>query len=84
MWAGILEPGALPPLDLIPILRYVPERWASWKGISKEVRRLQRKLYFGLVERCRLRIKSDRRNHCFMEYVLENQEKYNMSDEMIG
>ncbi|KAJ7677849.1 cytochrome P450, partial [Mycena polygramma] len=27
-WTTLLEPGATPPLDFFPILKYVPERWA--------------------------------------------------------
>ncbi len=84
IWAEILQPGALPPMDLLPFLRHVPERWAAWKGVSREVRRRQRNLYYGLAERCGRRIKEDRRNDCFMEYVFDHQEQYNLSDEMLG
>lgn len=83
-WTANLEAGALPPLDLLPILRLVPERWAKWKGISREIRECQRNLYFPLVDRGRRRIREDCRNDCFMEYLLDHQERYGLSDEMLA
>ncbi|SPO05427.1 related to O-methylsterigmatocystin oxidoreductase [Cephalotrichum gorgonifer] len=37
-WLGLLEPGNAPPVDLIPALRWVPERWADWKTKARFVR----------------------------------------------
>jgi len=48
-WMLVLEPGATPPVDMIPILKYVPERWAKWKRDCAKTRKLQRDLYFGLL-----------------------------------
>ncbi|KAJ7729426.1 cytochrome P450 [Mycena olivaceomarginata] len=45
-WMLVLEPGATPPVDMIPILKYVPERWAKWKRDCAKTRKLQRDLYF--------------------------------------
>lgn len=28
---AFFEPGVIPPIDLLPILKYVPARWAQWK-----------------------------------------------------
>jgi hypothetical protein len=49
-WSALLEPGAVPPVDAIPILKHIPERWAKWKRDCKRVRDLQRARYFRLVE----------------------------------
>ncbi|KAJ7444580.1 cytochrome P450 [Mycena galericulata] len=49
-WELLLEPGATPPVDMIPLLKLIPERWAKWKRDSKRVRTLQRALYFGLLD----------------------------------
>lgn len=84
MWQLALEPGAQPPLDLIPILRYIPERWASWKALCRDIRHLQRKLYFGLLDQCETRMLQGRRNGCFMEEILDKKERYSMDNELSG
>jgi len=83
-WDNILEPGATPPIDIFTFLRYVPERWAEWKQRCKEIKRRQQGLYFGLAEACEKRIQEDRRNGCFMEFILDNQDSYRLDKEMIG
>lgn len=80
-WETILGPGGHPPVDVFPFLKYIPERWAAWKGLCREVRSRQRKYYFSLLQHCHERIKSDRRNNSFMEYLLENQKKYDFDEE---
>ena len=84
LWERVLEPGAHPPVDLLPILRHVPERWAPWKTLCREVRQLQRELYFGLLEQSERRIKDDNRNGCFMEDILDKSAKFGMDREMAG
>lgn len=51
-------------MDILPILAMVPERWAPWKTLCREVRRLQRKLYFGLLEECEKRLEDDKHTGC--------------------
>ncbi|TFY80567.1 hypothetical protein EWM64_g3445 [Hericium alpestre] len=36
-WAHLTETGTQPPVDVFPILKYVPERWAAWKTSAREV-----------------------------------------------
>ncbi|KDQ16557.1 hypothetical protein BOTBODRAFT_54002 [Botryobasidium botryosum FD-172 SS1] len=83
-WEHALETGAHPPMDLIPILKKVPERWAPWKTLCKKVRTLQRDLYFGLLKECEHRIANGLRNDCFMEGVLDRQKEFGMSRELVG
>jgi hypothetical protein len=63
-----------PPVDLIPVLKYVPERWAPWKVICQEVKTLQRRLYFGLLEETETRLARGENTGCFMEDVLQRRE----------
>jgi hypothetical protein len=28
-------PGVYPPIDLIPVLKYLPERWAPWLAVCR-------------------------------------------------
>ena len=81
----VLAPGAQPPVDFLPILKYVPERWAPWKTLYKEVRKVQRKLYFGLLTECeRARVKRGEENSSYMEEVVKRQEEFEMTRDHVG
>ena len=82
-WASLLEPGAHPPVDVLPILKHVPARWAPWKGICKDIRSRQFKLYEGLVELCNRRIMQNTRNGCALEVVLDNRKESGDTHELI-
>jgi hypothetical protein len=62
-----MEPGSSPPIDLLPILKWVPERWAPWKSKVKLIRQLHRKLYFGLLEKFERRLERGTSIPCVME-----------------
>ncbi|KAK7052033.1 putative cytochrome P450 [Favolaschia claudopus] len=83
-WELVLEPGATPPIDLIPILKYVPERWAKWKQDCAKTRKMQRKLYFGLLDEAKERLSQGEENGCFMEEILAKQVELGMDREMTG
>ncbi|KAJ7359848.1 cytochrome P450 [Mycena albidolilacea] len=83
-WIALLQPGAVPPVDAIPILKLIPERWAKWKRECKRIRHLQRARYFGLLEDTRERMRQNQHNGSFMEVVLERQAELGMDDEMAG
>ncbi|TFY59191.1 hypothetical protein EVG20_g7883 [Dentipellis fragilis] len=59
---ALLEFGEAPPVDLFPILQYVPQRWAGWKREADAVRRLQGVLYGRLVGGVRRRVESGMAN----------------------
>ncbi|KAI0082000.1 cytochrome P450 [Panus rudis PR-1116 ss-1] len=83
-WQVITRPGGHPPVDMFPILKYVPERWAPWKTACRSIRHHQRSFIFSLVDACSSRMRNEKRNGCFMEHVLDHRKEYGMSDEMIG
>ncbi|KAG8912689.1 hypothetical protein FRC00_003985 [Tulasnella sp. 408] len=84
LWERALEPGAHPPVDLFPILQKVPERFAAWKRLCTEVRRLQRKLYFGLLEQVEKRTARGEANGCWMETVCVRAEEWKLDRELVG
>ncbi|KAK7052036.1 putative cytochrome P450 [Favolaschia claudopus] len=84
VWEEITAPGATPPIDIIPILKYIPERFAKWKQICAQTRRNQRDLYFGFLDETRRRIQSGCENGSYMEEVLKRQEELGMDTEMAG
>ncbi|KAJ6482554.1 cytochrome P450 [Mycena sanguinolenta] len=83
-WEAVLEPGSTPPIDLIPILKYVPERWAKWKRDCTKTRKLQRDLYFGLLDEAKERLSRGDENGSYMEEVLTRQEEFGMDREITG
>ena len=65
-------------------MKYIPERWASWKTEVKITRSLQRGLYFGLLEQVEARLKKGQPNGCFMETVIEKGPGFGLDREAIG
>ncbi|KAF9269294.1 cytochrome P450 [Marasmius fiardii PR-910] len=84
LWNDAIVPGAYPPIELFPVLDYIPERWAPWKRMAQKVRRKQRGLYFMLLNECEKRIMKGEENGCFMEEVLARQEELQLTRDMIG
>lgn len=70
----LLDPGVHPPIDVVPLLQYVPERWAPWKTICRNLRIRQQTFYHGLMDSCERRMKDSRSNGCFLEDIIKNQE----------
>ncbi|KAJ7862204.1 cytochrome P450, partial [Mycena leptocephala] len=83
-WSHLVEPGATPPVDAIPLLKFVPEQWARWKCDCKRVRNLQRALYFGWVDETKGMLLRGEGNGSYVEEVLARQEELGMDDEKIG
>ncbi|KAJ7279406.1 cytochrome P450 [Mycena rebaudengoi] len=83
-WEAVLEPGATPPVDLIPILKRIPARFAKWKRDCAKTRKLQRDLYFGLLDETKERMSRAEENGSYMEEVLTKQEEFGMDREITG
>ncbi|KAJ7182865.1 cytochrome P450 [Mycena crocata] len=83
-WERVLEPGATPPVDLMPILKCVPERWAKWKRDCAKTRKLQRDLYFGLLDETQERLRTGQENGSYMEELLTRQVEFGMDREITG
>ncbi|KII85199.1 hypothetical protein PLICRDRAFT_116720 [Plicaturopsis crispa FD-325 SS-3] len=82
LWEHTLEFGVHPPLDLLPILQYVPERFAPWKTLTKEVRKLQRELHLGLLREVEENLTEGAESGCYMEEVMRRREEFRMTREM--
>jgi hypothetical protein len=79
-----MEPGATPPIDLFPLLKLIPERWASWKTEVKITRHLQRSLYFGLLEKLERRLSLGTSNGCWMEGIIERAPGIGLDRDAVG
>ncbi|KAM0344912.1 hypothetical protein ACHAPU_007045 [Fusarium lateritium] len=83
-FTALLEQGASPPVDAFPFLRAVPEFLAPWKTRAKAVREEQKGLYLRLVKETRDRLKRGKGRDCFLNAMLQEQEKNDMDDEHIA
>ncbi|PPQ71180.1 hypothetical protein CVT25_004820 [Psilocybe cyanescens] len=64
---------AAAPVDLVPLLKYVPERLAPWKQLWRTTRQLQKSLYFSLLEYAEERISTGHRNGSLVESIIDKQ-----------
>lgn len=55
-FTALLVPGATPPVDALPFLKYLPEFAAPWKVAARNIRRDHRALYFQLMDETKARM----------------------------
>lgn len=80
----MIEPGATPPVDAFPILKYLPDFLAAWKTKAKSIRHEQRELYFALLEDTKKKMANGEAGNCFLASLIAEQEKNGFSDEEIA
>jgi cytochrome P450 len=66
-----LEFGTMPPVDLFPVLTYVPERFARWKRLSKKVKSIHDRLFDQLLVSVEKRVRDGQGIDNYMEELLE-------------
>ncbi|KAI1362870.1 cytochrome P450 [Xylaria arbuscula] len=79
--AGLGDVGATPPVDLLPILKYLPDCfWGNWKSRAGQLRKAMLDLYHPLVGSVidRRRQLTVSRNS-FLDQVLDQQETLNFT-----
>lgn len=84
-WSTVLETGATPPVDALPLLKLIPQRFmGNWRNRAVEVGDLMTSLYTEVLQRV-----YDRRNlginkNSLMDRVLEQQEKNQFSEHQLA
>ncbi|KAG8997183.1 hypothetical protein FRB93_000469 [Tulasnella sp. JGI-2019a] len=73
--------GNVPPVNLIPILAYIPERLAAWKMKMSDLRQRTRALFASFYQTLRARTGSEGPE--MMQSVLVKQDQLNLSHEDI-
>ncbi|KAF9456359.1 cytochrome P450 [Collybia nuda] len=74
----------MPPVDLFPVLNWVPEYLVQWKKTVTDARISHEALYYRLLSTVRQRREEGRGNGCFLEQALENSEEWGLtSDELL-
>ena len=77
------DPAAHPPVDIFWPLQYVPKRWAYWKRLADQARRIRSKLYESLYEQCERAVGHDKQTGCYLESLILNQHSLGMAREDI-
>lgn len=76
----LILPGKLPPVDLFPFLKWLPESlFRNWVSSCKEIQRETDGLYTELLNSVVDRRKREGSKGCFADKLIDNQEKLNLS-----
>lgn len=73
-----VTPGTHPPIDLLPFLKWVPDRWAPWMKECYRIRDRRNKVHFTLLEECERRVARGDDANSFIEGILERQKEYDL------
>ncbi|KAK1990898.1 cytochrome P450 [Colletotrichum falcatum] len=82
-WAGMLDQGAVPPFDVFPFLRHVPDAvtpWSGWKQRAAALKRKQNGLYHDLFEEAKARVEQGKGEGSFVSSLLRNNAREEYSD----
>ncbi|PLB47299.1 putative cytochrome P450 [Aspergillus steynii IBT 23096] len=79
-WSQLMEPGATPPVDIYPLLHYIPQKlFGNWRARSQAVGAEMNDLYAGVLDRVRERRKLKGSQGSLMHTVLDEEEKFNLN-----
>lgn len=82
-WAGMLDQGAVPPFDVFPFLRHVPDVLTPWRGWQRRAAALKSKqngLYHDLFEEARARVERGKAGDSFVASLLRNNARDGYSE----
>lgn len=81
----LMQVGAIPPVDLIPSLAYIPERWAPWKTKVSNLERRQTLYYTKLLQESKARAAKGAGGEatCLFQIACDRQKELKLTDEMI-
>ncbi|KAI0394139.1 cytochrome P450 [Xylariaceae sp. FL0594] len=77
-FATVMAPGFVPPYDIFPFLKFIPDfltPWRGWKQKTRSVGERQRALYRELFLGVKERMAQGRSQDCFLADVIRQQEK---------
>ncbi|KAJ9127709.1 hypothetical protein QFC24_001119 [Naganishia onofrii] len=68
-------------VDSLPILNYIPERFASWKREASTLYEDTLRLFRSHVDDVYREVKSGSDVNCFAKTILENKDKYGLTND---
>ncbi|KAI0127089.1 cytochrome P450 [Xylariales sp. AK1849] len=77
-WASMLDQGAVPPYDIFPFLRYIPDfltPWRGWKSRAASLKQRQSALYHELFEEAKERVGGGKSQDSFVSALLRDREE---------
>ena len=84
-WSELLEVGATPPVDILPILKWVPERvFGNWVTRSLNVQKVMDKLYGRMASHVMQRRLNSGSRGSFLDGILDQQEKLNLTRNQVN
>ena len=83
-FSEIMEPGSTPPVDIFPILKYLPESlFGNWRTRARDVGKKMDTLYGKMVSQVMKRRLASGSAGSFLDGILDKQDKLNLTrDEM--
>lgn len=79
-WSKVMEIGATPPVDMLPILKRLPERFfGHWITRSRNVGNAMDSLYGRMVSRVTQRRLESGSRTCFLDGILDQQDKLQLT-----
>ncbi|OOF93612.1 hypothetical protein ASPCADRAFT_173504 [Aspergillus carbonarius ITEM 5010] len=84
-WSKVMEMGATPPVDIFPALHWIPQQWLGcWRDRAVDVGIRMKSLYQSLRTKVAARRQqSAGRAPCFIDGILEDQEKLGLTDNQV-
>jgi hypothetical protein len=73
-----LELGTMPPVDIFPILKYIPERFAPWKTEIRKIRDRQQAYNSRLLDVVEARLDKGIKCGVFMEDAIQNAKQWDL------
>ncbi|KAK1989173.1 cytochrome P450 [Colletotrichum cereale] len=80
-FVDVLGFGGAPPVDLFPVLKLVPKRFARWKRETEDVGRCQQVLFSGWADRVRDRLQRGEATGCLLEDAVRDLEGWGMKND---
>ncbi|KAH6638978.1 cytochrome P450 [Boeremia exigua] len=59
-WLELLDPAFAPPVDMFPLLNYLPESCSAWRGKAAKVRKNLQFFYYMLLDCAQAELENDR------------------------
>jgi len=77
-WAAMLDAGAMPPFDIFPFLRYVPDSltpWKGWRQRAEDLKNHQASLYRELWKDAEQRVRRGQASESFVASLVSQQDE---------
>ncbi|EXJ63278.1 uncharacterized protein A1O5_11599 [Cladophialophora psammophila CBS 110553] len=83
-FSHVMETGAMPPIDIYPFLKFVPQRLlGNWVSRANETHQKMHQLYIDLLAVVKQRRQKQGGKSSLMDRVLDKEEKLNLSNHQI-